>query len=494
MAFTPTAEQAAIFGSAAQSASVMISAYAGCGKTTTLVEFAKLLEGVNLALAFNVKIKKELADRLPPNFETKTLNGLGHSAFGKAIGKRLSIEERKIFDLIKGLGKPYKQVGPLVEAIRALRTAGYVPPKFSAATPLTTDPVTVLAEAFIDEVEPSEAVEILTLAIEKSLSGVIDFDDQVYMSALFPVAFPSYNLVMIDEAQDLSPLNHAMIAKFKRARLIVCGDPKQAIYGFRGALSNSMPALKALRKEWLDFPLTMTYRCPKAIVARQQKHAPGYSAHPSAPEGQVLSLGVLSKEKVLSLPLPVAILCRNNAPLVSAGLNLIRQGQGVTFAAGNLGKQLTKLLDKIVTENGPRAFGQVREWLSTEISIAMEKGQENRIAGLTDRADCLQAVLDQTSPKGDKDQAILYLEKIFDPDFASKIILSTGHRSKGLEWPSVIHLNPWMLPSPYARKQAREGNTIPLDQDMNLRYVIETRAKSVLAMADLKPREEETSE
>lgn len=55
----------------------------------------------------------------------------------------------------------------------------------------------------------------------------------------------------------------------------------------------------------------------------------------------------------------------------------------------------------------------------------------------------------------------------------------SGHKSKGLEWASVFHLDPWRIPSPFSRK----GEA--LEQELNLEYVITTRTKSELTLIDL---------
>ena len=124
---------------------------------------------------------------------------------------------------------------------------------------------------------------------EKSFEGLISFDDQIYMSAMFHGVFPRFSVTMVDEAQDLSPLNHIMIQKTAAGRIIAVGDAKQAIYAFRGADSNSMQNLRKLRKEWIDLPLATTFRCPTLIVNRQQDHAPGFTAFHTNPQGLVFN-------------------------------------------------------------------------------------------------------------------------------------------------------------------------------------------------------------
>ena len=92
--FTPTDEQQAIIDAACgRSQSLMIRAYAGCAKTSTLELLARALPAALqiLYIVFNVKNKKEAEARFPPNVVVKTINGLGHAAWGRALGrKRLS--------------------------------------------------------------------------------------------------------------------------------------------------------------------------------------------------------------------------------------------------------------------------------------------------------------------------------------------------------------------------------------------------------------------
>ena len=52
-----------------------------------------------------------------------------------------------------------------------------------------------------------------------------------------------------------------------------------------------------------------------------------------------------------------------------------------------------------------------------------------------------------------------------------------------MECDLVVHLDPWRLPSKHARKAADRGDMSQLQQEMNLKYVIETRAKETLIQA-----------
>ena len=45
-----------------------------------------------------------------------------------------------------------------------------------------------------------------------------------------------FRYVLVDEAQDLNPLQHRLVDLFREGRddLFIVGDPAQAIYGFNG--------------------------------------------------------------------------------------------------------------------------------------------------------------------------------------------------------------------------------------------------------------------
>jgi hypothetical protein len=503
---TPTAEQYAILEAARLSSnSLMIEAMAGCAKTTSLQMLSKHLPVVpSVALAFNVKIKKELETRFPKHFDVLTLNGLGHRAWSKAIDKQCRVDTNKLFNTIKetlndlNLKNTDGLWSTVSTLLKGARHAGLVPEPFCREYPGMVEDDWPEWEAigdahYIDIGDDAVYVarRALQSLIKQSFQGSVDYDDQIYMSVLFGGKFPKYRITLVDEAQDLSPMNHRQIAQTCIDRLIVCGDPRQAIYAFRGADSSSMNNMQSLRQDWQHFPLTLTWRCPHAIVARQQQHAPGFTAAAEAPEGQFLDWSEKKTwgiEDVIEIAenRQIALLCRNNAPIIAAALRIIRTGRGCTIIGNDIGKTLIVLSKKILPKDDTPAEECVRliaEWRDREISLAQANGKDERVAIIHDRADCLLAVID--SGRALTSGAIRdTLGKMFAKE-SLQITLSTGHKAKGLEWPVVVHLDPWRIPSPFARKALDNGNKIPLQQDLNLRYVIETRTKHTLINANL---------
>lgn len=514
---TPTDEQLAVIDAVAGKDSVMVDALAGCSKTTTLQMAAPGVRAPALALAFNRKIAQELTPRLPGNFTCKTFNGLGFAAALRALppgAPKARVEERKLGKLITQVAKDRRvdlmteQWDQLRQLVTKVMQLGITPgDRGRPLTPDTreeweaaADSAWITPDAF--EFMYDMAREVLVRGIEMvEREGVFSFDDQVYFSACIAGQFPQYPVIFVDESQDLSPLNHAMLGQCVRpdGRLVVVGDPKQAIYSFRGADSSSMSKIRRLRTSWSDRGLLTTFRCPKRIVERQQAHAPGYRAWHTNTEGRVEKLvpgnhGVTLEEgwnwqHVRGLlPHPQAgimVICRNNGPLLSLAFRLIRQQVGVYMLGREMGKGLIALSKKILPEDGtPRdlCIGKISEWMETEISLARANRHEEKIAGITDRGECLLATAD-AGPR-DAGELRAMLAKLFAKE-AGQVILSSGHRAKGLESDVVLHLDPWRIPSKWARQAAAEGDTRQLEQEWNLKYVIETRTKHTYIEANL---------
>lgn len=505
---TPTPEQAAIVAAAVSGANVMVTAYAGCAKTSTLCMIANAIPvKPAIALAFNVKIKKELAIRFPSFFEIKTLNGLGHTAWCRAIGKRCQIDEKKLGKLVteaisqNKVEMSQEEWNTIRQLVTAAMQAGIVPSHFRAfegLLPDTDHSWQLVADDLFEPVSPLQidlARQVLLESCKLSFQGNLSFDDQIYMSALFNGVFPRFQLTMVDEAQDLSPLNHIMIKKTAADQLIIVGDPKQAIYAWRGADSGSMGKLRRLRSEWTELPLTTTFRCPKEIVARQQEHAPGFKAWHTNKIGKIVNFLNLKSlqgswnwtdvEPLLGHHQNAAVICRNNAPLLGLAFKLLRSHVGCYMIGRDIGKGLIALSKKILPLDDIPAelcANIIQDWAKGERGLALANQNEHKAAGITDREECLLAVLDS----GCKNSAELreQLQTLFSRE-AGQVALSTGHRAKGLEWDIVIHLDPWRLPSRFAKRALADGNSIPMEQEMNLRYVIETRAKDTLLMYNL---------
>lgn len=491
MSFKPTEEQAAIVDAVKKTgANVMADALAGAAKTSTLVMAAHAMDLTpTLAISFNKRIAEEMSKRLPSHITSKTLNSVGFQAWMKTTNRKFRLESDKLYSLLKdeteGLKGDDKKAASeafasILRAVRRAKSIGYVPAKYAQlATPLAS--MEEWLDAFADEVEMEFddfllgiADRVLMKSIALAFDTVIDFDDQLYMPTLFGGKFPKFPVVMVDEAQDLSALNHKMIEAMIGGRLIAVGDPNQSIYAFRGADVNSMEYLER-RFSMKRLPLSISFRCPRKVVERANRLVPHMRYPDWAAEGKVEHLNEWSSDDV---PPDSAIICRNNAPLLACALRFIRNGRSVKLLGSDLGPGLIKLLKK----QGPS--GLPRESLHKSINDWEEKElrgcRESRRAGIIDRAACLRVFADY----GDTlESAIAWAENLFKS--SGNIQLMTGHKSKGLEFDTTFHLDPWRLPSKYAKEAAANGDTRQLQQERNLQYVIETRAKKELFLVNL---------
>ena len=110
----------------------------------------------------------------------------------------------------------------------------------------------------------------------KCRRGVIDFDDLLVhtIEALrTDTAWAlgvhwRYRHLFVDEAQDLNPLQHAMLEALRAGRLDLClvGDPRQAIYGWNGADPTTLAEVEVRYPGVTVVALTSNYRCSPQVV------------------------------------------------------------------------------------------------------------------------------------------------------------------------------------------------------------------------------------
>lgn len=477
-ALTPTHEQQAIIEAARNTSdNLLINALAGAAKTSTLVMIAHSLPMAPiLSLAFNKRIATEMADRLPGHVMCKTLNAIGHGVWAQASSKRLNVDPKKSYSILKGLvdglkradkADAYETFSETLKLIGKAKLSGYIPDKIPTGRKLVScDDFWSEQDEETEELNRSLVDQVLVESITQAYRGTIDFDDQIYMSTLFGGTFPRFPLVLVDEAQDLSSINHAMLEKLVVQRLIAVGDPFQSIYAFRGAMSTSMATLRE-RFNCREMNLSISFRCPRAIVQRARFRAPHMQWPEWAEEGQV---NAPTEWTSTIIPDGGAIICRNNAPLFRLAFTLIRAGRGVTVVGSDIGPALVKALKKLGPED--MTYEQTSKAIDTWEAERLRKAKGK--AATKDKAECLRVFL---NVGGSLAGAIAYAESIFRS--TGPIQLLSGHKSKGLEYDHVFHLDPSRIPSPFAETDDE------IEQEQNIRYVIETRAKKTLTLIEM---------
>lgn len=459
----PTAEGEEILTAAREtSRPLQIIAFAGCGKTTMLNHLQRALPQPVLCLAFNARITKKMQADFDSNTTVKSFNGLGYGIWRNTCSRAVVLDldgngrDVKVGNLLKAAiaalpkdaqREAYDEFSSITAAVALAKSLGYVPRAYTGRAKRLID-----ADAFYASLEeqPSDLLVDLTEAvllasIKAAYQGRIDFNDQIYMPALFGGAFPRFENVLVDETQDLNPVNHEMLRHLKGSRVSAVGDPWQSIYAFRGAVQEGMRLMRD-QFDMLELPLSVSFRCPEKVVRNAQWRAPTMKW--IKPGGTV---GRLKNPEVTGFPDGCAIICRNNAPLFALAIRLITAGRSATVAGSDVGPRVINILRKLGAEemNREQTLSAIEDW----------RAERNAKGSTTanDIADCMRVFAGLGDSLG---QAVAYAADLLQRK--GTIHLSTGHKAKGLEWPIVYHLDPWII----------KGG----EQELNLRYVIQTRA------------------
>jgi superfamily I DNA/RNA helicase len=297
----------------------------------------------------------------------------------------------------------------------------------------------------------SDCCEIFfkTLDVDKAF----DFDDQVYLPVYHNRKLSSAAVVFVDEAQDLSPIQHLMLARIEGARIIAVGDRAQAIYAFRGADGRSMDTLKQ-RFSMRELPLSITYRVPERIAMLAQSRVPDLQW--SKPGGEVAELEALPRPS--DYDRDGIILCRNNKPLFAIALEFLRDRIPCRLMT-NMGMELTKFIGKLEGTTSRDALRSLEQWRVAQLDKAKS---DARISAIIERYDCVKPFLEEYKLKMQAQHA---LNSVIASE--SGIRICTIHKSKGLEAKSVYFVKPELL-------------NLDEEQEQNLYYVAVTRALNKL--------------
>ena len=466
---------------------LVVQAVAGSGKTTVIVESAKLVPSDHKAvfLAFNKSTADSLRKKLPEHVESKTLNALGWAACRYNLGKGITVNASKTRDLIrKHLSEEAGEVmGELMNIISKAKSYGLIPEGY--ANPTGTYEAS--DERWIElmnrfDIDPNNgttetsflrwANQLLELGLEETHE--LDFDDQLYMPVALDMRTWGYDWVIVDEAQDVSHVQRTLLRKFLKrgGKVVAVGDSHQAIYGFRGADSQSLANIGRLFKAD-ELPLSISYRCPRKIIEIAQQFVPHIQCSDTAEEGEVLHPTTWSIDSFSDDDL---IVCRNTAPLISLAYKCIADGKKVHV----MGREIGKGLINVIKKAGGKRIKTIEElipkldaWQERQLKKAGE--DEAKQAAITDKVDCINVVM---AGMETIDALIKAIEAIFSNDIQGTT-LATVHKAKGMEAPRVFILEPSLMPSKWATQPWQ------IEQEANLQYVAVTRALETLVYLPL---------
>ena len=453
---------------------VFVNAGAGCGKTFTIVEGANRLPfGTKAAfLAFNKSIATELAERLPSDVEAKTFHSFGFAAI-KEAGIRTRYNKFKLNNIIKELlGKDF-YVTPLKKLISLV--------KGSLTEGTDKHAIMDLIEeyniSFQSDRELAIALEAIPaiLTMCRTQTHIVDFDDMIWLPLENNYPLPYYDVMFVDEAQDFNEAQRELIRKcVKGGRCIIVGDKNQAIYGFRGADSNSIgmfyESLELGEREISEFPLSISWRCPTSVVKEANRFVKDFHARKDAINGTVIENAPFNPQT------NDMVLCRYNAPLVSAFYDLISQGKNAYILGRDMTAGLIISVDKITKNDnmGTEEFWSMfMDNFDYEYNKLIKADKISQALALEDKKDCIAIFVNKATTVG----GIKYeIKRVFDNADNGEIMLSTVHKAKGLEADNVYILATERMPHPLGGQE-----------ENNIAYVAITRAKKNLFYVGPRP-------
>jgi DNA helicase-2/ATP-dependent DNA helicase PcrA len=347
----------------------------------------------------------------------------------------------------------------------------------------------------------------------------IDFEDVLLAMAGMIEAEPSvalqvreqYRFFVVDEYQDVSPLQHDLLALWlgNRRDLCVVGDASQTIYSFTGARSEYLLEFPKRYEDATVVRLEQNYRSTSAIVATANQLMRGRQgaltlhaavketgAEPSVreyasdmAEARGVAQQIIELIESGTRPEHIAVLYRVNVQaaaletaLGDVGVSYQIRGSKRFFDLAEVKQAVMQLRAASVSIIGEPLFKSVSDVLR---SLGWSQTAPEAPGAVRDRWESLNAIMglvDQ-APAGTTFRQ--FTDELMERQVGqheptvSAVTLATLHSAKGLEWDAVflVGLSEGLVPISYA------GSFEQVDEERRLLYVGITRARRHLALS-----------
>lgn len=458
-----TDEQQAAIDAAVAGQSIVLSAFAGTGKTTTLRGIGEALAPQRgIYLAYNKAIQTDAAASFPRNVKCQTAHSLAYGwtmrqPDGKNLLNKLRTTSRvPSWEAARKLGIPTQGF-----------TSGDVGMRQNACASAVMQTVALFcnsADAEINrrhvpiEFDGDDQAQFSTFiapfsrrawADLTSVKGSLKFTHDCYLK-LWSLAQPklNYNFILFDEAQDANPCI-ACVIDAQDAQVIRVGDANQAIYGWRGAVDAMSTAQADVR-----LMITQSFRFGEAVAAEANKFLRLLGA-----DGEVKGFDVI-QSVIERIENPDAILCRTNAQAIAEAMAAQERGQRVALVGGTREiERFVKAAEKVM--NGGKTEHEdliaFESWGDVVAHSQEAEGRDLKVMVRLIETYGARAILDVCEASVCEDDADL--------------IVSTAHKAKGREWDRVRIACDFNAP---------EEGAEPRRDEMMLMYVAVTRAKLAL--------------
>ncbi len=465
----PTVEQAEAIEHFLKRNTLKINAYAGTGKTSTLQMLAASTTARGQYIAFNKSIVADAKSKFPNSVNCSTIHGLAFRAMAptysgntdKLAGKTNANQLAELLKLQKWRIDRDHSLAPrsqgylILETIRRFAQSSDSEPALSHV-PLHGS-LKAASEATLNVVRDF-AVRGAKHVWEKMKSP----DDSIPLGhdgylKLWAQTDPriAADFILLDEAQDTNPVVLDVL-KRQSAQMIYVGDRYQQIYEWRGAVN----AMEIIDTESSTY-LTTSFRFGPVIADGAAKILSMLG------ESRPLNGNPKLKSRIGATDART-ILARTNASTITAVIEAIDGNRRPHLVGGN--GELMEMLKGVQSlkanepSNVPDFFG-FGNW--NEVVEFAKSGEGAHLLTFVNLVDS----------RGEK-QLMWALNRTVD-EANSDITVSTAHKAKGREWPTVRLMDDFLRSQPRRGPDGSKdgGNSEPEPSELRLFYVALTRAK-----------------
>jgi DNA helicase-2/ATP-dependent DNA helicase PcrA len=353
---------------------------------------------------------------------------------------------------------------------------------------------------------------------EKIRAQKLDWEDVLVLTLGLLKAEPralahvqsQYRFFTVDEYQDISPLQHALLDQWlgDHAELCVVGDPNQTIYSFTGASSEFLRDFAERFPGASVVDLTTNYRSTQQIVSFANRLTTdaqlGASLEAAGPSG--VAPQVTKYESAQAEAKAVATVI---SEAISSGVS--KSEIAVLYRINNQSEALEKALDAFSINyqlrGGERFFSRPEIKSAVQLiraealspsgkplhqavsdivrSLGWQATKPTEVGVVASKWEALNSLLsmldDLTEGATIKEFALELADRAHSQHepTTEAVTLSTIHAAKGLEWPMVfiVGVNEGYLPISYAKTPAA------IQEEKRLLYVGITRAMRELRLS-----------
>jgi F-box protein, helicase, 18 len=464
---------------------IKINAVAGSGKTTTVIEYAKVRpkDSRILYLAFNKSVKLEAVRKFAnaglQNVTVETAHSLAYKRIvqkSKYTVRGQGYKTHEVVQLLGLVGDNEKHTEYIV--------ANHIN-KFIAYF-CNSDKLKVQELNYLDTVTDHKAkafvskfyhyIETQTrILLKKMDTGEVELTHDFYLKK-FQLSNPvlPFDYILFDEGQDASAAMLDIFLKQKATKVIV-GDTHQQIYGWRYAV-NSLEKT-GFRTLHLSHSFRFAQDIADLAVAIVNLKGVLMEHKPITIAGKGNSVEKKTK----------AVLARTNIGLLVRAIDYLNEKRNIKhiYFEGNI-NSYTYADDGASLYDILNLYNNKRHLIRDKLIASMRDMYE--LEDYIEKTDDVQLgmMVEIVNEYGNEIPGILkeIKEKHVENEDRAKaeIIFSTVHRSKGMEYDSVQLVNDFISEEKIKKikDNKEEFNIAKISEEINLLYVAVTRAKNIV--------------